>query len=27
MAIIKDPDGNHIVIHQLKPENEKQPCL
>ena len=27
MAIIKDPDGNRIVIHQLKPENEKQPCL
>jgi len=27
MAIIKDPDGNNIVIHKLKPENEKEPCL
>lgn len=27
MAIIHDPDGNQIVIHKLKPENEKQPCL
>lgn len=27
MAIIGDPDGNNIVIHKLKPENEKQPCL
>ena len=27
MAIIEDPDGNHIVIHKLKPESEKQPCL
>ena len=26
MAIIQDPDGNQIVIHKLKPENEKQPC-
>jgi predicted enzyme related to lactoylglutathione lyase len=26
MAIIQDPDGNNIVIHKLKPENEKQPC-
>jgi hypothetical protein len=25
MAIIADPDGNNIVIHKLKPENEKQP--
>lgn len=27
MAIIKDPDGNNIVIHKLKPETEKGPCL
>jgi predicted enzyme related to lactoylglutathione lyase len=27
MAIIKDPDGNQIVIHKLKAESEKQPCL
>jgi predicted enzyme related to lactoylglutathione lyase len=27
MAIIKDPDGNQIVIHKLKPENEKDPCV
>ena len=27
MAIIQDPDGNNIVIHKLKPQNEKQPCL
>ena len=27
MAIIKDPDGNNIVIHKLKPENEKEPCV
>lgn len=26
MAIIQDPDGNNIVIHKLKPENEKEPC-
>jgi predicted enzyme related to lactoylglutathione lyase len=26
MAIVQDPDGNNIVIHKLKPENEKQPC-
>jgi predicted enzyme related to lactoylglutathione lyase len=26
MAIIQDPDGNKIVIHKLKPENQKQPC-
>ena len=26
MAIIQDPDGNNIVIHKLKPEDEKQPC-
>jgi predicted enzyme related to lactoylglutathione lyase len=27
MAIIKDPDGNQIVIHKLKPENKKEPCV
>jgi predicted enzyme related to lactoylglutathione lyase len=27
MAIIGDPDGNNIVIHKLKPENEKEPCV
>ena len=27
MAVIKDPDGNNIVIHKLKPENEKEPCV
>lgn len=27
MAIIQDPDGNNIVIHKLKPENEKEPCV
>jgi predicted enzyme related to lactoylglutathione lyase len=27
MAIIADPDGNNIVIHKLKPDNEKEPCL
>lgn len=27
MAIIKDPDGNQIVIHKLKTENEKETCL
>jgi predicted enzyme related to lactoylglutathione lyase len=26
MAIIQDPDRNNIVIHKLKPENEKEPC-
>ena len=27
MAIIKDPDGNQIVIHKLKPEDEKEACI
>jgi predicted enzyme related to lactoylglutathione lyase len=27
MAIVQDPDGNNIVIHKLKPDNEKEPCL
>ena len=26
MAIINDPDGNNIIIHKLKPENEKGTC-
>jgi len=26
MAVIQDPDGNKIIIHKLKPENEKEPC-
>jgi predicted enzyme related to lactoylglutathione lyase len=26
MAIIQDPDGNKVVIHKLKPENEKGIC-
>ena len=27
MAVIQDPDGNKLVIHKLKPENEKGVCL
>jgi predicted enzyme related to lactoylglutathione lyase len=27
MAIIQDPDGNKLMIHKLKPENEKGICL
>ena len=27
MAIIQDPDGNKLMIHKLKPENEKGVCL
>ena len=23
MAVIQDPDGNKLIIHKLKPENEK----
>jgi len=26
MAVVMDPDGNKIIIHKLKPENEKEPC-
>lgn len=26
MAIVQDPDGNNVVIHKLKPEDQKQPC-
>jgi len=25
MAVVMDPDGNKIIIHKLKPENEKEP--
>lgn len=27
MAIIQDPDGSKLIIHKLKPENEKGVCL
>ena len=27
MAVVQDPDGNKLMIHKLKPENEKEPCL
>ena len=27
MAVIQDPDGNKLMIHKLKPENEKGICL
>ena len=26
MAVVADPDGNKIIIHKLKPENEREPC-
>jgi len=26
MAIIEDPDGNKLIIHKLKPENQKEVC-
>ena len=26
MAVVQDPDGNNLIIHQLKPESEKKPC-
>jgi len=26
MAVVQDPDGNKLIIHQLKPENEKGIC-
>ena len=26
MAVVQDPDGNKLIIHKLKPENEKGPC-
>jgi predicted enzyme related to lactoylglutathione lyase len=27
MAVVQDPDGNKLIIHELKPENEKGECL
>jgi len=24
--VVQDPDGNKLIIHKLKPENEKEPC-
>jgi predicted enzyme related to lactoylglutathione lyase len=27
MAIVQDPDGNKLMIHKLRPENEKGVCL
>src|SRR5438309_252329 len=26
MAVVQDPDGNKLIIHKLKPENERGPC-
>lgn len=26
MAVVQDPDGNKMMIHKLKSENEKEPC-
>lgn len=26
MAVIQDPDGNKLIIHKLKPENQKGTC-
>ena len=26
MAVVQDPDGNNLIIHKLKPLEEKQPC-
>jgi predicted enzyme related to lactoylglutathione lyase len=26
MAVVQDPDGNKLMIHKLKSENQKQPC-
>jgi predicted enzyme related to lactoylglutathione lyase len=27
MAVVQDPDENKLIIHKLKPENEKGVCL
>jgi predicted enzyme related to lactoylglutathione lyase len=27
MAVVQDPDGNKLIIHKLKPENEKGICV
>jgi predicted enzyme related to lactoylglutathione lyase len=26
MAVVQDPDGNKLIIHKLKPEDQKAPC-
>jgi predicted enzyme related to lactoylglutathione lyase len=26
MAVVQDPDGNKLIIHKLKPENERGTC-
>jgi predicted enzyme related to lactoylglutathione lyase len=26
MAVVQDPDGNKLIIHKLKPENEQGVC-
>ncbi len=26
MAVVQDPDGNKLIVHKLKPENEKGVC-
>lgn len=26
MAVVQDPDGNKLIIHKLKPNEEKKPC-
>ena len=26
MAVVQDPDGNKLIIHKLKSDNEKGPC-
>jgi predicted enzyme related to lactoylglutathione lyase len=26
IAVVQDPDGNKLIIHKLKPENEKGVC-
>ena len=26
MAVVQDPDGNKLIIHKLKPDNEKGVC-
>ena len=26
MAVVRDPDGNKVIVHKLKPENERTEC-
>ena len=26
MAVVQDPDGNKLIIHKLKPNEERKPC-